>query len=316
MGINKAKANKKPKNAVKAKARRPYTSVVAVSGRTLDEGARRHIRLLLDPCNAPLVRPAYETSAGGLLVRYRRVMTFATEANRTAFIMGFLPHENVVHYQVYNAATDTGYLSSEEVFTGLDTVAGGSQFSFRCVAACARAMCLASELNRSGIVCAGSVDSDVVIPTDATQVTSVAAVQSVLPVSTRMPSRSLEVLWTPGESSHQYRTTEPGATPAIVQGTHNNACVIASSGMPAATGMRVEFTGVYEVRPANTSSVVAVVEPPPSNNSWNQVLRDFVAQAGNRVMVEGERAIVAGASYLGQQALNKMAMGGLGRLEL
>lgn len=303
---------KKLKSATRPRSRaRGNTQVVVQGMRTLDEGARRHIRLLQDPCNAPLVRPAYETSAGGLLVRYRRVVELAINANQTAFIMGFLPHENALHFKVYTDSTTPAALSSQEVFTGLDTVAGASQFSYRCVAACARGICLASELNRSGVVCAGSVDSDVVIPTDAAQTTSVAAVQAVLPVSTRMPSRAIEVLWTPGESSHQYRTIDVGGLPSPLLGTHNNACVLAVSGMPAQSGMRVELTAVYEVRPANASNVVSVVEPPPSSNTWNQVLRQFVAEAGNRVLIEGERAVVAGAAYLGQAVMNRMA-----RLEL
>lgn len=299
---------KKLKGAIKPKSRaRGSTQPVVQSVRALDEGARRHIRLLHDPCNAPLVRPAYETSAGGLLVRYRRMIEFATGAGQTAFVVGFLPHENAVHYRVAADSTTPGALVSQEVFTGLDTVAGASQFSYRCVAACVRGICLTSELNRSGIVCAGSVDSDVVIPTDASQTTSVGTVQGVLPVSTRMPSRAIEVLWTPGESSHQYRTADVAGIVSPLLGTHNNACVLAVSGMPAQTGMRVEFTAVYEVRPANASNVVSVVEPPPSNNTWNQILRQFVAEAGNRVMIEGERAVLAGAAYLGQAVMNRMA---------
>jgi hypothetical protein len=270
----------------------------------LDEGARRHVRLLLDPCNAPLARPAYEMSAGGLLVRYRRVINLAVTANQTAFILGFMPHENTLHLNniaLIDGSTATT-VGAQECFSGLDTTSGGSQFSFRCVAGCAKLMCLTSELNRSGIVCAGSVDSDVIIPTSTVATTTADGIMAVLPVATRMPSRSLEVLWTPGENSGAYRTTDPAGASTLI-GTHNNACVLVGSGLPANTGVRVELTAVYEVRPANTSNVVAVVEPPPSNNSWNQVLRAFLQEAGNRVRIEGERAVVAGISYLGQRMM-------------
>jgi hypothetical protein len=266
----------------------------------LDDGAKRHIRLLLDPCNAPLTRPAYEMSAGGLLVRYRRVFNMAASPGETGFIMGFLPHENTVHLASVTSGSAATTIGSIEAFSGLDTTSGGSQFSFRCVAACAKLMTLASELNRAGIVASGSVDSDVVIPTSAAQTTTADAVMAVLPVATRMPSRSLEVLWTPGENSGAYRTTDTAGAGLLI-GTHNNACVISGTGLPSGTGVRFELTAVYEVRPANSSNVVAVTEPPPSNNSWNQVLRAFLAAAGNRVRIEGERAVVAGLSYLGQR---------------
>lgn len=282
----------------------------------MDEGARKHIRLLLDPCNAPLVRPAYEASAGGLLVRYRRVINVGTEVGKTAFAVGFLPHENVYH--IISEASDTtiNTWSNAEVFTGLDQVAGGSTLSFRCVAACIKGLVLASELNRAGVVCAGSVESDTVIPTNSAQTTSVATIQGILPFSTRAPEKSIEVLWTPSENSAFYRASD--VTPSLFAGTHDNACVLTASGLPAATGMRLEFTAVYELRPANSSNVVAVVEPPPSSNTWNQILREYISLAGNRVRMEAMNAAYAGASYLGQAMAARMAggQGGLRRIEL
>lgn len=304
--IRNINAKPKRKGAKKVKLVR---KVPKVTRPIVDQAAKAHIRLMLDPCQAPLVRPAYETSAGGLLVRYRKVMNVANTAGDTAFVAAFLPHENMVHYLNTGNPGTPNTLIASEVFTGLDQVAGGSTFSFRCVAGCLKAIPLMSELNRQGVVSAGSVDSDVVIPTDPAQTTTITGIQAVLPITTRTPNSSIEVLWTPGENSHQYRASD--VSPSILVGTHNNACVLAASGLPAAAGFRLEFTGVYEVRPANSSNVVAVVEPPPSSSTWNQVLREFMAAAGDRVMVEGARVATAGASYLGQQVAMR-----LNRLEL
>lgn len=301
---NAKKSNGSPKGRVAAQSKQRMMV-------RLDDGARKHVRLMMDPCNGPLVRPAYEYAGGGFLVRYRSSINLATEATATAFLVGFLPHENKVLYRSTASSSAAAAVVETEPFSALLPAAGGSTLSYRCVAACAKLICLASELNRAGIVAAGSVEADVLVPTDATQGLSVDSVVAALPITTRMPARSMEVLWTPGDASGSYHSQAPGGSGTPL-GTQENACVIAGAGLPAASGVRIEFTAVYEVRPTNAANVVAVLEPPPSTNSWNQVLREFIAYAGHRVRIEGERAAIAGLSYLGQ----RMAASSMPRLEL
>lgn len=305
--VKKTTAKKQRLPKKKAVIRTRTTVVRRNNG--LDEGARKHVRLLLDPCNAPLCRPAYENTSGGLLIRYKRVLEFGTGAGQTAVALAFLPGENAIHHRTTATASTAGTWYALDAFSGLDISAGASTLSYRAVAGCVRIMSLASELNRSGIICAGSVESDVVLPTDATQTTTVTELQGVLPISMRMPDKAMEVIWRPGTFADAYYTGP--IDPAVRSGIHGNACVAAISGLPAGIGIRVEFTGVYEVRPANSSNVVAVLEPPPSQNTWNQTLRAFMEAVGTAVRVEGGQIATAGASYLGQKLARQMA-----RLEL
>lgn len=301
---NKKRGGKtQPKTKPRKQSRGPRQKSMAM----LDGAAMDHIRLMADPCNGKLCPPAYESPGGGALIRYRAIVNFGTGAGETAGVFSWAPGANETIGNGGVASTTSFTPSRNTMFAALSTSANSATgTSYRCVAACVRMITNASETNRSGIVYAGNTDYNQYW-WNGTGQTSVESVLPGLPITTRAPSKSLEVVWAPAESDTDFVNDSLGTS--LQQGGYGRSAItIAFTGAPAATGYTLEITGVYEVAYGLNQGTLATRSPPASSSSWNNVLRGLSQFINNSpVMIDGVRRLTdyvqqAGASYIGTTA--------------
>lgn len=296
----------KPKTA-RVKARVPKPRVSRPIGDGLDAGAKKHLGLLLDPCNAPLTYPAYSDSGGGYLVRMRRLITVGGNAGETAGYIQVIPGLNVYFANGAATALTTFNPSHVELFPSLSTQGNAnSGRSYRCVAGCVRAYVNASELNRSGLAYAtlwtGNQLAEDFTGAGTTNLTDIIA---RMPAGTRAPSKALEAIWLPNEQDAAFQTSYASTTPTA--GAEGNAAVcIGFTGAASGTGYTFELTFVYEVMEGFGSNVITTRVKPASTTPWVKVLDAAWSALRNSPVVSEafhtvkDYAIQAGTSYLGQ----------------
>lgn len=276
----------------------------------LDGPAMSHIRLMADPCNAPLVAPAYEFPGGGAIIRYRRILTVGANGVEKHGAFGWAPGANEFYSNGADFINSNFVPSNGSMFGPLSVATGHTGFtsfqSFRCVAACAKFVTNASEANRSGLVFLGLTDtSQGWRSSGGAGVMTPEYLSGILPTSTRAPSKSAELVWTPSHADTDF-TSDPVDTNTNSAGISRSVMSFAFTGAPAASGYTVECTAVYEVRFGATTGMSSPVVPPVSSTSWNNVLRGFSQLIRNApVMIDGVRRATdyisnAGVNYLGQ----------------
>lgn len=267
----------------------------------LDRGAADHVGLLADPCQGRLVPPAYPSPGGGAIIRLKTIVSLANNTGETAGVFHWIPGRN--EYYNNGAATNTTNFTptASSVFTQLTfNAAGNSAASFRCVAACARAMCNTSEMNRAGFIWAGPTTNSFYGNNGGSAV-NVSAASWGLPVLARVPAKYLEVLWTPNESDMAF------ATDSVLDGTgissnftNHSAITITASGLPAGTGLTLELTAVYEINYAANSGYVTATPSPVSQTPWPQILGAYYKVIHNApVIIDTVRRIT---EYIGAAA--------------
>lgn len=295
MAIKLRNKGKKAKVARKKAANSgPMKQMTTVS--RLDQAAIDHINLLADPCNGKLVYGAYPNAGGGVLQRVRAVLSVGTAAGETAGVFHWIPGVNYVY--INGAATPTTSFtpSSSQPFPGFAYSDGeSSATAFRCVAACARVITNASEMNRAGICYAGNTAADYFgYSVGATATTTIAS--SGLPVSARIPSGAIETLWVPMLNDQGYYTAKTGAGAAISIDNGWGAITYGFTGMPAGTGVTIELTAVYEIE-YKANGTIQSIQKPPSRNAWQDIIRGFYDTVGGKTTLVD--VFNKGADYLG-----------------
>lgn len=260
-----------PKKPDIVQARRPPKGNGGIQHR-LDEAAQNWKKLLRDPCNADLVRPCYEGTTTGYLVRTSLFQPIP--GNSVDGIMELTPsYQNTSQMLRYGYSTTYG--------GSLGTAAAGNypQFlansncgRYRAVAGCARVHYIGTELNRSGTIglnlAAGpSLNVGETINVTAPQYLPVCAAKS------RTFDGPLEVRWLPNHSDGQFtpNTTdseEPGPPP-----TMGNTLQVVWTNVPAGY-INVEFVFVWEWQPASefNTGLNNTVASPASRNHLNEIL--------------------------------------------
>lgn len=263
---------KKKKASVPA-SRRPVRGGpdVLIDGAALD-----HVKLMADPCQGRLVPPAYPQPGGGAIQRFRAIASYGTGAGDTAILFHWIPSANEY---VINAAVSSGTAFVPNVvtaFPGLSNTAGitTSATNYRVIAACVRVLTNASEANRAGLVYAGQTTAQY-LGTNAGATTTVSIASAGLPVAARVPSKHLEILWTPSIGDQQFNVDFSGSNYTLGQGGSAFAALtVGASGLPAGTGLTFELTVVVEINYTSNGNVVSTPLP-VTTTPWNNVLRAF-----------------------------------------
>lgn len=268
----------------------------------LDKAAIDHIKLMADPCEGRLVPAAYPTPGGGAIQRFRAVVALGTGAGETSGIFHWIPGEN--EYFANGAATPTtnftpGALS---VFPGLSYTpgTGNSAVLFRCAAACLRVITNASEMNRSGVVYGGQTQSNY-FAFNVGSSTNVSTSVSGLPVSARMPAKHLEILWVPSAIDHTFDSDNSGLGTTITADPNGGRSAITFGfvGAPAASGVTLELTAVYEIQ-YNANGNVVSQPSPVTPMPWSSILSGFYKFINNSpVIIDTVRK---GVEYMGVAA--------------
>jgi len=276
MAKNTKKSQKKQKNN---NARRAGPKPVrGTSDYYVDGAAMEHIKLMSDPCQGRLVPPAYPQPGGGAIQRFRASGAYAVGAADTALLFHWTPGINEF---INNAAVSgaTNFTPNPgTVFPALANTSGvgTSATNFRCVAACLKIFTNASEANRAGMVFAGQTTNQY-MGINGAAVTNVNTMLAGLPVTARVPSKCLEILWCPSLGDQGFYADYTGATVVNAQAMSSyGSCTFCALGLPAGTGLTVEMTAVYEINYGSNGNVVSTPAPITST-SWNNVLRAYSA---------------------------------------
>jgi len=249
----------------KNKAKRPTGKSRAVSNRLSDYGERLDAaalawrRLLLDPCNAPLVAPCYAGFGTG---SYIRVKSIINQGNVIDGVYVFQPGTNLA----WSGATATANASFPISATGtMFSLGGTGGTQVRALSACVKVRYLSSESSRSGII-GLAVGTPFIIPATTSQAQA-ALTQS--PCVTRFGETSHEVKWIPSAADEEFHD----GLAANYQ-PRSSALTVTFSGVPA-NSVQLEFVACYEIEGGYSGAIPSNAVAPPSVNTTNHVLRSL-----------------------------------------
>lgn len=326
-------AARRPKQRVKRKSQprqrqvapraRSARPAIARMRATMDSAAQAWARLMDDPCNAPLVYPCYGTGGGGTVLFRAEYDSIAfNAATETAGIYVAVPGcaAALINGTILTSDTFNSTLTTSPVMAGQGFLTGQAS-SFRAVAGCVQVMYPGTELNRSGIVAVGVVPADSFTMSMAPVVggigtaLSASSVRSMCAHTERMPSTVIEAKWFPGEADQQSIAPafNAGSTASLFAG--RNALVVAASGFPASTGIRIRTVVIYEATLISTSGGLGSVQsaaPPVSGTTPSTVIKalfDKDAQWWLDSAVKAGRVVSSAISYasMGARAASKLA---------
>lgn len=280
----RARRAKSGKNA--SRSPQPAQQSRLVRG-VLDGRIRSHVRMLLDPCNAPLSPTAYRGS-DGFVTRFNKVDSF-TSAN-TAFVFAFYPAYNSIWQGTYadaNVATGAAWATAGP---GQPFLLANAE-SQRAVSACVRAEYVGTELNRQGILYYG------VVPESSLAASSTLLLkQSLLQKAVRTPDGVLECKWVPSSSEEEYWAT---GSVAPDQNADRNVIVIIGSGFSAGVTFNFQATLIAEWRPKFGVGMMTPTPNTPDAPAGLERVRTFLSTLGNW-WVEGAHT-AATAMTVGKQ---------------
>lgn len=268
---------------------------------TLDANARAYARLIIDPCRAPLAYPTYSGGEGGYLVRVESFITVGTGAGETCgmvhWVPGFKNTNNTDFLFISNSNPDAANVGMNAGMYG-----PGASFllsnaaSARCVAACMKAFYGGSESSRSGKVHIGNTNGGFINAVAGVSRT-VNGVCGALQNYGRTPPEGVECIWKPASGDQLY--INPAVSENVAVRDQKGAITCAWTGLPAAVGLTIHMTAVYEWQP--TSAGIGVTNDTTSRNHSNATL-DTVLNA----------IIGAGETFVRWNAMGSPAMGILG----
>jgi hypothetical protein len=163
-------------------------------------------------------------------------------------------------------SSDTGAISwindlTKQPGVGMVGIIG----AVRAVAACVQITYVGSESSRAGFISVGQTTVGAF-----SSYTTLSNTRSAAEYTTRMPGSTVEYRLEPTDSSQEF-TPNNGAPQAEVG---NQPCIIvAASGIPASTGIRVRLVSVLEWVPKAGAGVGAPLVPPVSGSSMTHVLQ-------------------------------------------
>lgn len=253
---------------------------------SLDEAGAAYARLLADPCTGRLVPGVGLGGGGGVITRFVEELTIFNSSGPPAETGGWLVWSPGAGSFVRSATP----LNSETAISPGSTLVptAGNAFlfanasSYRVISACMQIYWPGSELNRQGLVSVGYTTANQLVEVlpvanggNGGQA-SIQAMRAVCFHSERMPASSLELLYKPTQGDLEFDNTSVRADGISASIGDKSAMVLAVSGIPTLTGVRVRFVSVVEWIPDGSvgQGLVATVLPaPPSRNTVSDVLR-------------------------------------------
>jgi len=268
--------NKRSKKQRKGNPR--VAAMVARYRRGLDELGSAYARLLIDPCNAPLVHSVYGGSEGTYLMKAESIFTVGANPDATNGVLSFIPgvFPNAGLWYGFNG----GVTSSIAFVPGSNFIINQAS-AVRAVAACMEISYPGSELNRAGRVHyghanGGLVDTGVAVVTDN--------ITPALAHMERTPAGKIEVMWKPGVADGF--THDPSSTVAAADRERRSALVCAWAGLPlvgaagsAGVGLTIKLTCVYEYQPVASTGITVPTTARVSNNTLAEVMQ-YLRDAG------------------------------------
>lgn len=287
-------AKTKP-NKTKGKARQRTASRSVVLAKRVQAGfdaaAKAYAKLLLDPCNAPLVHPI-GCPTGGILVRAQSVASLGgptLTAGVFHWTPGALGANNVelLISSVLDQNTATAFATSPSAPGKI--FLNGNASSVRCVAACVKVMWDGAESARSGRIAYGNSIGGYL---DLSSTTTPAAVIPALETMERTPQTKAEIRWCPNEFDLAY--TDPTVNTSQAEKDRRSAITVAAVNFPANSYMVLEMTAVYEYLPAPATGIAMNTRSTTrSANTFHQVISAINAAVHNPWVQTAGQALLA-----------------------
>lgn len=226
----------------------------------LDAGAAAYARMLVDPCNAPMLPSTYSGMGTGQYRRFRSVFTVPASVEGTYMFTPSANMQTVATHVAANAGTNYTFNNALLFASGdLDATV-----ELRCLAACVKVRYIGPEQDRAGIIATRTSPFAYV---QGSQVTLNSIMVSESAVINRLGEVQHEVKFVPGLGDEQFNPGFGGASASDLR--RLGAFGFSYQGIPNAS-LQVEVTAIMEIETRN--SMVPNVIPPSSRNTTNQVL--------------------------------------------
>lgn len=224
----------------------------------LDAAALAYRRLLLDPCNAPLVAPPYTGFGSGSYLRVKQTVVAATLATDAIFV--FQPGTNLNW-----AASANGVGTSLTLSTAgpIYNVTGANQL--RAMASCVKVRYTGAEGTRAGTI-GMMIGTPNYAPGSAG--TAISAL-NVCPFVTRFGETVHEAKWMPSAADEEFHDSAA----ALFQPRSSCITVVCQGVTPGS--FQIEITTAYEVEGSTVNNTPNVATSPPSSNTTNHILRSL-----------------------------------------
>lgn len=304
-----AKTNNKKKGKKGGGARTMVVRQVMREKRlALDALGAAYARLLVDPCNAPLVHSAYGGAEGTYLVKAETINDWGINPDATNGIFQWVPGVFSADGVIYgfNGANVAG-LGAGPFIPGNAYITGNAS-QCRCIAACLEITYPGAELNRAGRVHyghgnGGVLDIGVAIATNA--------ITPMLEMMERTPAGKIEILWKPGQADGLFR--DPNTAASIQDRERRASITVAWAGLPlvgavgsAGVGLTFKQTAVYEYQPIRNIGVSIPNMARTTTNSLGDVMRALQAR-GERFLSSTVAQMVSNVAF----AATSSAMGNI-----
>lgn len=283
------------KNVQANKPKRTMSKLAAAAASGLDKAALDYSRMLLDPCHAPLVHPAYPGTGAGFLIRSERSIDVNWGTNERSGCVHWVP-------SAFAGDATTGelgnlyYSSATAANVALPMTAGAGSpagnfllntaTTARAVAACMQLIYAGSELNRSGFIYMGHTDGLYAYPG---QGKSADDYTQALPEFSRTPNDMCESIWRPTEGDWPF-TNVAGAVNASGRGA------LTTSWTGVVGLIRIRLVCVYEFKVNLSSGLIDDgIGRNVTKSSWNDVF-NYIEKTGAEWFSTGHGRRVIGTA--------------------
>lgn len=271
---------------------------MTLSRGVLDTYARDYLRLVTDPCNAPLAMSVFPGAGGGIVSRFENDFIVGNSATDVATSVVWTPGylNQAVGGSGGNCVVPSAPVISDNIGIAYNvdnakapgfTFLSSNAKAFRCIAACMQVSWPGTELNRQGIVGLGQVTQSVALSLAPTT----SQLRTLSSHVGRMPGEVMELILKPTEASQRWcdpTIAYPLLTAQSVWGD-SPSLLLSVAGIPVSTGVRVRLISIVEWLPQNGGGIVSNdAVAPKSGSTLNDVLRavdaisskDWVRSAG------------------------------------
>lgn len=231
----------------------------------------KHLRMVLDPCQAPLTETAYAGPEGMVqrFVTTGQLSSLVNAAGYLVFIPGAFKTSGGTRVDGGTAGTVTYGVGDVPGYAFLNTNSRGA----RPIGACLRLHWNETELNRSGSIACGVLPASS-LPDGASA--TIDQIYGLLPEKGRVPAGECEIVWNPSEEDVSY----DGVIPTIGSTFEDkNALCFAYQGKPGfAIGWT--YTLIYEWTPKTGLGMVG-------HSTVHKSIPDAVSQINNSLQAMG-----------------------------
>lgn len=209
----------------------------------LEQGLGNHVKMVIDPCAAPLTQSVY-AGQRGIVQRFSSTWQFGTGTGNTV-VHALSPGGFRELFSVPATSSTSftpAYVQNAGSFPG-STFLSSNSSGARCISSCMRVNWSGTELNRAGSLAIGVISGSSIFNGVATTGDQI---YNLLQKKMRVPDGVVEIRWNPSEADEAYQ--EPQITAPAENFNDKHMMCLCYIGQPGAT-FSITTTTVYEWLP-------------------------------------------------------------------